>query len=1503
MKASLWCKCLTVLTALIAGRLSAAVTYEYSNKAINHYFHDASAWSRLEIPTAGNNCQIAALDGNATTWVTNDYAEALASIDFKGGSRSGTKNYELTFITRKGVEGTGEPTTFGLPDLANDSAYVYGTMSLIAYENGNYSVVDILNGNTRKGPFAFTGVNLQVGNSNGMCIAKFNEGVFNFGDPNGSANGATLRFGASVSGLAHPQISRFRPGTTLRYDKAQVAANTADSYAANLVDFDGMTATGLTSFTMNQGICNVFGGTTFDVPALSVNNGTFNVFDDGTAVSAPTSLAFSNNGTAVVSNGAHVTVGKLNFNGTSKLTVTGQDTAFTVEGKTTGSSTVGGELAVADGATFTSVEDLALASTRLTVTGGAKVVQEPRGNMSVAAPTNLVSGAGTFVYAVSNLTVGTGSALIIEQGAAVSARMLVTSGSDSRFIVGEGSALTNRAAISFGGGSLTAKPQAVIVNGGVFNSLGEITLNNNSLLEVNGGEAYFQKASGNNLMLGWSSVTNAIVRINGGYAETYRIRIGRNPTDASYSRIEVNGGRFNVPGHINFHQNNAAGKGRHEIVLNGGVLETGPINAGDTAKIDLTDADVTAYLTGDGGTLRALGNCQTAAAPFIEAMHNTWCGDRGLTLDTQSFTVYFNHSLENKPGEEGFFRKVGTGTLILAPNASAPAATDVSTIDVAKGTLNVGGNLSLAETSLVVTNGATLSLVGDATSLTVAGLAVTNGTIMLDPGDVITVNGSLSLNNSRLTYSSTPTLEEAQTFLVAKGELSEETKEELLRYAYGLSLGDGFHGEFEAAYDEQTGMTTVKFKKVATVPITEAATWTATADGAWAAADNWQGGAKPTEKKVAVFNASAEGKATTATGDKAGALRFESGTHVIDGEGLLIAGAPGAANIEVAAGTQTVSAPMTLLGPMPVTIADGATLTIGAVVDGSLEKRDTGHLVLDGALALKGKFVSQDGLVTATNAAAMAATTVDSLEFQTGTFESAERNGEPMRVNAQVDISGLVAKTAVVFKTDTDVTFANFNWCAGNVIKYGPGKMTIEVPANTTRTIAGGTGSIGYSGAPGLAENGFLYHENGAAPEGWMATLTMLEGELVLKGLGDGARAFIPSYAAIGGPCRSPVRVQPTLTVDGVYAQFGNLQNGYELMDNPAYQCKHPCIRVLNGGTLYMNANQPAGYACTKAGTDITYAITNATLQNASIAAYISRSTNPNSPLVRYFANNSQIIANESMTQAGSVSVDLDNGSYFGCANGWPLVFKSLDPTRIYGEILTRNGSTLAMSSYEESASQNNRLTFAFDDGEWVWSKTGATATWPASVKGFTVFEMRGRGVILKPAAGATFTTRTSFTGAGGVVVDGPGTVAFGAAGTYAFSGVCDVKQGTADLTDAGTIAVATFAGTGTVKGAKVTRAKVASALDDDWTTDELPVFSDCTFGTLVIDAGRTAENPLPADFPQNVAVAKWTGAGALPTFKLRNTGLRNVGADFTVDLDGTVRMTPHEVGVILIVR
>ena len=108
MKASLWCKCLTVLAALIVGRLSAAVTYEYSNKGISHYFHDTNAWNRLEIPTAGNNCQIAALDGNATTWVTNDYAEALASISFKGGSRSGTKNYELTFITRKGVEGTGD---------------------------------------------------------------------------------------------------------------------------------------------------------------------------------------------------------------------------------------------------------------------------------------------------------------------------------------------------------------------------------------------------------------------------------------------------------------------------------------------------------------------------------------------------------------------------------------------------------------------------------------------------------------------------------------------------------------------------------------------------------------------------------------------------------------------------------------------------------------------------------------------------------------------------------------------------------------------------------------------------------------------------------------------------------------------------------------------------------------------------------------------------------------------------------------------------------------------------------------------------------------------------------------------------------------------------------------------------------------------------------------------------------------------------------------------------
>lgn len=1461
----------------LAASFTAFATFrEYANKTISHVLTDPSAWNPVGTPVAGDSLQIAALDANATTWVTNDYLEPLIRLDVKGGSRLGVRSGELTFVTTNAERGVA--TAFRLPDLPSDSAHAYGSMLFQARHNADLPIFDVVHADDHKGPFSFEGVHLQLGNADGTdgtCVAKFNAGTYNFGDPNGAANGVLLRLGADADDLAHARIMLFRPGTALRYDKAQLANGSTDSYAANRVEFDGASVTGLTSFTLNNGSLDIFGGTVFGVPTFTLNNGRLNVFG-----------------------GTVFDVSTLRLN-TGSCTVTGATTIVSAD-KVTGGRSAKCALTVADGAVVRVEGESSLGLVSLSVTGGGKYLQAAA--MTLAAKTNAVSGAGSFIGVEDSLTLDEGALLVITNGASVSASPVALDGAAAQYVIGEGSSLTNGAAMAIGSGT-PGSPHRICVNGGVFTSLAQTSMNSGSLIEVNGGAAYLQTGYGENLCMGWGSATGAVVRLNDGYVETSRIRMGRGSKAGSHSRIEVNGGRFTVSGYINFHQGNASADGIHEIVLTGGVLETGYIDAGDVNKLDdLTDADVCAYLMGDGGTLRALApDRSTAASPFVESMRHVWCGDQGLTVDTQDHTVYFNHSLENKVGEEGLFRKVGSGTLILATNANATAVTDVNRIEAAEGTLAFADNMTLGGTTLVVANGATLSLAG-AASLAVAGLAVTNGTVSLDPGDVITVDGPLALSGSRLVYTTLPGLDAAQPFLVAKGELSSETKLELLRMAYSLPMGDGCHGEYETDYDEMTGMTTVRIKRVVTEPIVDTATWTALEDGAWATAANWQGGARATERTIAVFNAMAEGKAATVKGDRTGAIRFEGGTHVIDGVGLEIAGVPGEARIDVETGSHTLRAPLDLLGPTLVAVADGATLMLGDVNEGALEKRGLGHLILDGALDLKGMFSSRDGLVTAANSASTDATTADALEFHAGTFESADADGEPMRVNARFDVAGDVASTAIVFKAVSDVTFADYAFSAGNVVKYGPGKMTIEIPADSTKTIASGTGSVGYSGSPKAAD-GFHYRENGSHPEGWLAKLTVLEGELVLKGLGDNACANV-ALTCVGGPCRSPVALQPTLTVDGASVS-ASLQNGYGLMSDAGYTISHPCVRVINGGTLSNDSGQPAGYSCKQDGTDVTYAITNATLKYTAEKAYVSRATNPNRPLVRYFLNNSDFIVANELIQGGSVFVDVDNGSYFGRENGVPMTFSSADASRIYGEIFTHGGSTLALSQYGESASQSHLLTLAFDDGEWIMAAGGGDCAWPASVSGHTAIEMRGRGAILKPASGATYTTLAPFTGTGGLVVDGPGTVRFGAANTYAFAGVCEVRQGIVDLTGNGTLAAATFAGAGTVTGANVTRVTMRLPLGDDWMPASTLTFTDCTFGEkLIVDAGRTTANPLvlPAN-PRPIAVATFSGCSPPACIVLRNTGTRAVSADFSV-VGGTLYMTPScAKGLVMIVR
>ncbi len=134
--------------------------------------------------------------------------------------------------------------------------------------------------------------------------------------------------------------------------------------------------------------------------------------------------------------------------------------------------------------------------------------------------------------------------------------------------------------------------------------------------------------------------------------------------------------------------------------------------------------------------------------------------------------------------------------------------------------------------------------------------------------------------------------------------------------------------------------------------------WIKTSDGMWNTADNWQSGiiASGAGSRATFLNL--PGPITVSndlSGLKLQSLYFSGGGYTIDGLPLTIDGSTGAYTLNVAAGTHSVSAGLTLLkNPTELSVANNASLTLGGLLDlpnsGALvvNKTDGGECVFSG---------------------------------------------------------------------------------------------------------------------------------------------------------------------------------------------------------------------------------------------------------------------------------------------------------------------------------------------------------------------------------------------------------------------------------------------------------------------------------------------------------------------------------------------------------------------------
>ena len=934
-----------------------------------------------------------------------------------------------------------------------------------------------------------------------------------------------------------------------------------------------------------------------------------------------------------------------------------------------------------------------------------------------------------------------------------------------------------------------------------------------------------------------------------------------------------------------------------------------------------------AYFVGNGGTLKAPTSNNDY---FFGAFDDAKVGAKGLTVDSD-YTVGIRQTFADLAADSGSGKIVfiGAGTkriLATAWNGYTPGTSTHSYTVVAGGTLlfETGADW---QTHLVVTNGATASTVGGCTGLTLKGLTLgdadTVGTLAVDPADVIVVDGPVSLPNGSLSFSANMT---NGTYGILKVKDPETNFPAAAREAWArmlLSAGrsSGHSYMFETSVDETTGDMTLSVVVDDVKDITGDAVWTGANGTTWSDGANWESAAKPGVLDAAVFSSeTAPASVAIGSGELIGAVEFSAEqSYAISGSGSLAFSDSGNASITVTKGSHEISARLDNSFPLPVVTAEGAKVTVsGAMKPAGLTKSGNGNLTLTqskiDALTLS------DGVVTF---AGSSEKTVSSLSL------GAASN------NRQVGI-----------KTDVATTVKEFSPTAGLVVKAGGQPLVIESSQRINFAPAEGpSGNNAYT-------TDYTFSETGGVTQAG-AAVVVTEGNLTLRGTGaspadvmfatvhnvmvgvrnkdcsedpsftlDGARLHADKHTRIGAAYDKDGAGWQTasITIDnGSYARFDTMHIGGDIgnvdLDNPP----HVYITVDHASRI------SAWYS---------FNINNSGRSDRLPKMLVNMLVDHGSELVDYTGNNGVLI------KAPGVDLKFDNGSVFGRQTAdWSA---AVNPGRItFGadsfddHVRFYNGSRFLCSNLLYNATADwatNNLHFA--DGEWFAGDADFDFVFKNGHR--IAVHAEGAGLKLNPPENRAWTMHTILTGTD-VVKGGDGTLVFDVAkylnnstdvssltvnarqsATLAITGKLDVKAGQVEIADgaavSGDCALAVASGATVDLGGNAVSFTALSGAGTvtNGTLSTTLAYGDGTVlptlngvdGTLTVDFGRTAENPLDmAAAKAGIVVAHYTGDAPV-NLKVRavNTGIARARTTVACE-DGDVVAKISQVGFSVIIR
>ena len=1223
---------------------------------------------------------------------------------------------------------------------------------------------------------------------------------------------------------------------------------------------------------------------TFDQAAGTADRSTeVRVADEGTVLdfSSLPNVYIRGNSALTVTNGAKLNLAAANALGALSRTQVGGKT-FRVTGD-------GSEIRSADltasktvdvmGATVLALDDGAALTLKGTVNVGS-TTGPAAATDDLSALT--VDGAGTHVRHSGKLVLGAGN---YENAAFVQ--------NDGTYEVVDKAGPNGPLDVSVAKARLSTA--SFTVNGGSFSIVTNKILSNNATLTLGPGNATFVQ--------------------NGGTVEIgdlYPAGIDSSGTIETEQHLILSNGTLKVV-RLYYGQSNAGNAYRKQspmVSLLGGVLETRQFYVNNSPSKTGSQNGLVARAEADGGTVRAT----VSKYDLIVGLDDFAIGDRGLTVDTSTLTVYMTQDFRAKDGaSSAFLRKIGSGALVYTPSACT-----LPRIVVEESYLETKSN-TVWDTTLVVTNGATFSLadVADrgvaATSVTVRDLIVPNGRIKLDPGDTVVVTGDVDLSGATVTFSSDPTPDQAVSFLTLAGDrrTDEKTLAALRRLTIGNALPTGKHAVF--ALDYAGGRTTVRVTvKDDSEPFDAESTTTWTGAAGWSSADAWSKGV-PTALVRAAFAGATPADVAVPAGATVGALSFGGADYTLSGTAALnLAGDKGASAIAVASGAQTLDVPVSITFPTPVTVAANAALTFAkTVTDGSIAKTGKGRLVLDAANAFKdaltlggGLNVIGDGKALA-NGAGNVTFTDDTLVFT---------NDGPMTVAEALTLKSSVSKTnALIVTAEADVTLEDLTVSSGAFMKRGPGRLTIVASATKSTVLNGGPG-IGTGNNADVTSTQIDFADDGSAPsvsDRNYGGFNVFEGECVIRGEAGAKDVDLKTKVLVGQNVKGDpaAAVQPTLVIDGVHA-LGNAQYHGSIGLNVAAEgslVTSPELRIVNGGqidfpTVHFGSGSP------RAGAYVKLTMTNGTLSAInSIRYYCDGGLGDRGVIIRAKDSSVHTTATGGSQFGhylnGTIDADFDN-CFVGGLNE-PVLVQTIANTA--GEARFRNGSVFAVKGFTTTAGGNRQMTFAFDDAEWRWGGGDYTITTSSAASSDALYDKRrairmdGTGVILKPLADKTFTVAMPFKGEGGLVSAGEGTVAF-RDDALQFTGLLDIRSGAVDLTASDDLAALTAKGPGILRGGTITRLTLKETLEGG-ALSGTPVLDGVTTGSVVVDLGHDETDPLDPKALKDLTVATVASSTSVGRWKLAGTGVPKLKGTFAVEGDKVILKSTLIPGMLLIVR